>query len=299
VIVIDKVAQVLGMNATQAEVNLTPWHDFQRWLATGDRNVVIPFARELGKLIPPRSVRLRRDFSQILLAVKAHALLHRQHRQVNERGEIVADITLDYLPVAKLMGGIIAEASGTSVAKEVQETVDAVRVAATNTAPDDGATAFEVAKLLKLDKSSAWRRLRVAMEKGFVINLETRRGHPGRYRITEQDVVAEELLPDVEALKGAVQPAQPRNPRPKQDTEQELNRLHERLHDPCKFGATDRLHGSYTPHATGHATGQDFDEQGELASGCTVARVASPPQSHELCEACNGLGCTLCRPENY
>ena len=88
--------------------------------------MVVPFARELGQLIPPRSVRLRRDFSQILLAIKAHALLHRDHRQLDERGQVVADLEQDYCPVAELMGGIVAEASGTSISKELQQTIDAV-----------------------------------------------------------------------------------------------------------------------------------------------------------------------------
>jgi hypothetical protein len=109
--VIEKVAEAIGLNAEKAVVDFEPWRNFQRWLAAGNRSVIVPFAKELGKLIPPRSVRLRRDFSQILLAVKAHALLHRNHRQVDDRGQIVADLDLDYRPVAELMGGIVAEAT--------------------------------------------------------------------------------------------------------------------------------------------------------------------------------------------
>jgi hypothetical protein len=210
-IVLDKVAEIVGMNAAKAAVDFEPWRDFQRWLATGNCKVVVPFARELGKLIPPRSVRLRRDFSQILLAIKTHALLHRNHREVDERDQIVADIDKDYRPVAELMGGIVAEAAGTSIQKEVQETIDAVKVATADKATQDGATAFEIAKLLRLDKSSAWRRLNKASRDGFVFNLETRKGQPGRYRTTEQEVEAEELLPSLDDLKGVVQPVQPRN----------------------------------------------------------------------------------------
>ena len=63
------------------------------------------------------------------------------------------------------MGGIVAEASGTSVSKELQQTIDAVQAANAALSADEGATADKIAKLLKLDKSSAWRRLRVAMNK--------------------------------------------------------------------------------------------------------------------------------------
>jgi hypothetical protein len=144
-------------------------------LGSGNRKVVVPFADRLAKLIPPRSVRLRRNFSQLLLAIKAHALLHRYHRLVDHEGQIIANIEEDYATVAELMGGIVAEASGASIPKEMQETIDAVTAATENTPPDEGTTANDIAKLLRLDKSSAWRRLGKAMDKGFIVNGETRR----------------------------------------------------------------------------------------------------------------------------
>ena len=72
------------------------------------------------------------------------------------RGQIVADIEHDYRAVAGLMGGILAEASGTSVAKEMQETIDAVAEATSGMTIDDGASSDKIAKLLKLDQSAAW-----------------------------------------------------------------------------------------------------------------------------------------------
>jgi hypothetical protein len=35
---------------------------------------------------------------------------------------------------------------------------------------------------LKLDKSAAWRRLSAACDEGYIVNLEQRRGMPGKYR---------------------------------------------------------------------------------------------------------------------
>jgi hypothetical protein len=127
-LVLGKVAQIVGMNAEAATIDFEPWRDFQRWLAAGNCSVFIPFADRLAALIPPRSVRLRRDFGQILLAIKAHALLHRNRRKVDARGQIVAEIG-DYRVVAELMGAIVSEASGTGVGKELQETIDAVKAA--------------------------------------------------------------------------------------------------------------------------------------------------------------------------
>ncbi len=252
--VLDKVAEVVGRNAAKAVVDLDPWQDFQDWLAAGNHKVDIPFAKELGRSIASaKAPRLRRDFGQLLLAVKAHALLNQFHREVDDAGQIVADIDKDYLPVAELLGGIVSEASGASIQKEVQETIGAVKIATANLAHDDGATAFEIAKLLRLDKSSAWRRLRVAAEKDFVINMETRKGQPGRYRVSDQEVEPEDLLPSPEALREAMQPVQPRN--------HTCNR-------------------------------QVIEELSDCVKGCTVAPVASPPDHSPASRIRNGASKT-------
>ncbi len=38
----------------------------------------------------------------------------------------------------------------------------------------------EIAKKLELDRSSAWRRVRSAIERGYAKNLEDRKGRPAR-----------------------------------------------------------------------------------------------------------------------
>jgi hypothetical protein len=193
--VLAKIAAIVGLNSASAAVLLEPWQNYQRWLGAGNRKVVVPFADKLAQLIPPKAVRLRRDFPQVLLAIKAHALLHRSHRGVDDRGQIVADLELDYVPVAELMGGIVAEGAGTSISKEVQATIDAVAKATAGKSTEDGASADKIGKLLKLDTSAAWRRLKVATNKGYIVNLEMRRGQRGRYRVSDQEVEAEPLLP--------------------------------------------------------------------------------------------------------
>src|SRR5262249_19036514 len=65
---------------------VSPWHAFQRLLASGPKHVEIPFARELAGLIPPVAVRLRRDFPTVLALIEAHALLHQQSRERNAEG---------------------------------------------------------------------------------------------------------------------------------------------------------------------------------------------------------------------
>ena len=200
--VLKKVAEVEGLDDDQAAINYAPWHDFQRWLEIAEtRNVVVPFADALALAMPPASVRLRRDFGQILRAIKAHALLHRHHRYIDDQNRILADIEHDYATVRGLMNALIAEGSGVAVRPGLQETIDAVALATADLPHDDGASALAIGKLLKLDKSAARRRLLGAASEGFIVNLETRRGQPGRYRATGQKIEAVELLPLPEALE--------------------------------------------------------------------------------------------------
>ena len=199
--VLRKVAQVEGLNCIHLAPELGPWQDYQRWLSTtGSRTVVVPFADTMSEMIPAAATRLRRDFGQIIRAIKAHALLHRQHRDIDERGQIVASIERDYAAVRALMNALVAESSGVAVRPGLQETIEAVGLATAAMASEEGASAQAVGKILKLDKSAARRRLLAATSEGFVTNLETRRGQPGRYRLTGQKVEALEILPSPAAL---------------------------------------------------------------------------------------------------
>jgi hypothetical protein len=209
--VLRKVAEVEGLNRASGAVDYELWRDFQRWLAAGERRVVVPFAAAMVDLIPPASVRLRRDIGQVIRAIKVHALLHREHRARDELGQIVADVE-DYANVRALMNDLLAESSGVAINPTIAETIKAVETATRALPPEQGVTASEIGKLLNLDKSAARRRLLSAVGEGFVTNLEVRRGQPGRYRATGQVIEAAVMLPEPEEI--AVPPRTPRKPVP-------------------------------------------------------------------------------------
>ena len=186
----------------------------------------IPFAvtlaRLLGRTKLARATRFRRDFGQLQRAIKVHALLHRAHRKRNDRGEILADIMHDYTSISTLMRDLLATAGELKVRKQIMETVEAVKQAMAQNAgdrdrcagmpdndPEEGeATVRQVADILKLDRTTAYRRLRAAEYDDLVVNLETHKGHPARYRTTGQEVGAvAELLPAPEVLRQAYQEA--------------------------------------------------------------------------------------------
>ena len=209
--VLSKVAEAEGYGITTRGIDFRPWHDFQRWLAAGDREVIIPFARTLVRLIPPRAVRLRRDVGQLLRAIKTHALLHRQHRRRDEDGAIVATIDQDYAAIRPLMADLIATTAEVKVRKAIADTIEAVQ-ARQRQNEHYGASVREVADELHLDRTAAYRRLRQAEDAGYVLNVEEKRGHPGQYRTTNESEVMPnvDMLPTVEQLKEALTaPPQP------------------------------------------------------------------------------------------
>jgi transposase len=197
--VLDKVAHVDGLHDA-AQVDYGPWQDFQRWLALGECRTVVPFAKAMVELIPPVAVRLRRDVGQVICAIKVHALLHRDQRDQDGVGRIIADIDHDYTAIRELMNSILAEGSGVAVNRAMAETIEAVTVATASMTEAEGASAQDIARDLKLDKSAARRRLLSARDEGFVVNLEQRRGMPGKYRVTSQQVEARNILPDAATL---------------------------------------------------------------------------------------------------
>ena len=168
--VIKKQAKMHGLNILPDESIFEPWLAFQTFLRKhgyerGGWKVVVPFAEALADLIPAKAARVRRDYLQIIAAIKSHALIHFGRRRLTEKGEIIADLDLDYVPVAELMGGVVSEGVGISVSKEMVETVEAVRLATAGTPEESGASATELAKMLNLHKTTVGDRLTRAAER--------------------------------------------------------------------------------------------------------------------------------------
>jgi hypothetical protein len=188
-------AQATGGGA----VDYRPWHALQGWIASGNREVVIPYAADLARLMPPAAVRLRRDFPTILTLIRSHALLHQASRELDLDGRVVASLA-DYAAVRSLVADLISEGVEAAVSPTVKETVRAV-----NAVLDGGvgeATVAQVAKALKLDRSSALRRVRTALDLGYLRNLEERRNRPARLQLGSELPQDADLLPSVARLQG-------------------------------------------------------------------------------------------------
>jgi hypothetical protein len=203
--VIEKIAEVDGLNDESpiGGERYDTWHQYQRHLRRTAQQcgIIVPYAPILAKMMRVSSVRQRRDFRQLLTAIKSHALLHHELRYKDGRGRIDADI-LDYAIVRDLMADLLAESAGVKVSAAMRETVDAVKQLQP-LGSNRGVTAQDVAGFLGLDKSSAHRRLQSAIHAGLVVNLETRPSYPGQYRASEITGGAMDVLPIAEQLDAA------------------------------------------------------------------------------------------------
>jgi hypothetical protein len=181
----DQTRAILRAQAAEdaSQLDAGPWWELQEWLATGPRDVTVPFAGELAEVIPAAAIRLRRDFPMLLGLIGAHALLHRATREIDARGRVVA-ILDDYAAVRSLVADLLAEGVRLTVSPETRETVNAVAELTADGAAE-GVRNKQIATRLGLDESSTSRRARKARDAGYLVNLEDRRGKPARYLVDE------------------------------------------------------------------------------------------------------------------
>ncbi len=189
-----------------AKVDLERWQALQMWLEGAEHRVIIPYAEALARMIPPVAVRLRRDFRALLSLIQARAILHQATRQRDAQGSIVADLS-DYAAVRELVCDVMSEGVDATVSATVRETVEAV--ASFDTQPplegeQPGVSLADVTKKLGIDRSAASRRVKVVIGKGYLRNLDTRRGHAARLVIGDPLPDNVELLPTAGALQGCM-----------------------------------------------------------------------------------------------
>ena len=197
-----QVAKREGWNRGAEQIDFTPWHDYQRWLATAERRVYIFYVTDLINLIPAKAVRLRRDSAQLIRAIKAHALLHRAHRKRGEQTGAIMATWDDYKAVRELMADPMSEGAEVKARKTLPATVAAVKDAERQRG--EGATANEVAIKLGLDRSATKRRLDHAMKAGYVALLDARHGRSYLYTTTGSRIATDTpLLPTVDQVKQA------------------------------------------------------------------------------------------------
>jgi hypothetical protein len=201
--VVKKVARLRCFNlASPDPARFQQWHDAQRWLALGEKRVAVPYAEVLAEMFGSyRSTRLRRDVGQLVTCIQAHALLHREHRERDEDGCLIADIDHDYAAAYQLMSEFMASAAEVRLRKRIHETVKAVRDLTAGPRATY-ATVRLVANKLEINEEAARRRLKQAEDAGFVFNTEEREKRPSLYQLNrgQPSDPDYDLLPTVKEL---------------------------------------------------------------------------------------------------
>jgi hypothetical protein len=194
-----EVMAALAEGPAEEPPHLGAWHALQQWLNAADRETSIPYAKALAALIPPVAVRLRRDFGALLNLIRACAILHQASRERDAEGRIIATLE-DYATVRALVADLVSEGVEATVPANVRETTE--KLARLYSDDEEPVTIVKLAGELSLDKSSAWRRVRAAIDRGYVKNLEERRGRPARLVPGDPLLDDLEVLPTLERLHG-------------------------------------------------------------------------------------------------
>jgi hypothetical protein len=189
----------LAEEYTIEEVDLEPWLALQRWLEDAERRVTIPYAKDLARLVPPVAVRLRRDFGALLNLIRAHGVLHQATRERSSDGRVIATME-DYASVRDLIVDLVSEGLEATVPPIVRETVEAV-ARLLEEGKKKSATSREVGEELRLEKGPVSRRVRMALDAGYLRNLEDQRGRPARLILGDPMPEDLHILPTVEELK--------------------------------------------------------------------------------------------------
>jgi hypothetical protein len=260
----------------RGQVDLRPWHALQEFLASSECDVVIVFAEALAELIPAVAVRLRRDFTILLILIRAHALLHQATRDRTPEGAIIATIADDYAVVRDLISDLISEGVDSTVSAAVRETVETV--AQLIAQGHESVSQADIGRALKLDKSAVSRRVKHAIAAGYLRNTEE--GKPGKKaKLVLGEPLPEELelLPSPARLAAeccTVAPASEEEPHPPPPDRDVVARSDESavLAD---LGRTDtgRDTGAACPYP--HHRFSDW----ETPDGRTVCGVCHPPTS--------------------
>jgi hypothetical protein len=185
----------VATGCTPAGRNNDKFHAYQLWLHhAGVRSVVVPFAEALGERVRDNAVRMRRDFRQLVSAIKTVAFLTQKHRQRDGDGAIIATLN-DYAKARELLVDTFDSTAADSITQAVRDTVEAVKDSETVTSSD-------LVARLGLSKSTVSYRVNAACEGGWLKNSEHRKGYPSQ--LTRGTPMPDKVsgLPTVEELAG-------------------------------------------------------------------------------------------------
>jgi hypothetical protein len=178
--IIQETSRQLAGGSTNADV--TAFVAAQRWLAVaGTHTVVVPYAGVLASLVAITTVRMRRDFLQLGVAIQTSALIHQRLREKDGQGRVIAT-RQDYEIAYELVADPLREAQG-GLSEAETAVVAAVADLCQDKDPDDGVSRKAIAGAMDLDPEAVRQRLKRPLGLGYVISLRAgEQGKAGLYR---------------------------------------------------------------------------------------------------------------------
>ncbi len=245
----EQTRAVLRVQAKEASCgvdrpDVEPYVEFQRWLAVaGKSEVIVPFAEVLADLVPVKAVRMRRDFPQLLTCIKAVSLLYQRQRKT-AGGKVVASLD-DYAIAREMLAPIFEAVASEGCTPAVRQTVEVV-------GEREEVSNADLARRLGLAPSTVSDRVKRAIKGGWLVNEESRRGHPARLRRGAPLPHATTALPTPEQVAGLFECSGPNRgddaPLPPTRSSDGSRRSGCRgRHQPCHCCASWRMWGSTSP----------------------------------------------------
>jgi hypothetical protein len=195
--------------------DLAPYHALQRYLSSqADQRIIVPYADALADLVPVQAVRMRRDFDQLLTCIKTIALLYQEQRERTDDGAIIATIE-DYAQACKLLAPIFDTIIAEGATPAIRTLVAAVK-------SDEEIGVSTLARRLHLSKSTVSYHVRRAVEGGWLINHETRKGHSAKLALGAPLPDQTHALPDPHRVREVFE-CSSRTVQPSQTLEQQLS----------------------------------------------------------------------------
>lgn len=184
-------------DTTRGDPALDESRALQTWLECSGNRVSIPYAQYLAAQVPAVAIRMRCDFGAVLSLIRARALLHQATRERDSQGRIVVNFE-DYKAIRNLVSEVLSEGVEMTVSKVTRETVATVA----ELCSDGGQVSLaDLARNMSLDRSTVSRRVQMALSRGYLKNLEDKKGRPFKLAIGDQMPEDRDLLPKAEKLE--------------------------------------------------------------------------------------------------
>jgi hypothetical protein len=194
-------SQAMGRHKSEADIDLSNWHEMYDLMASFPKEVSIPFASDLASQMPRSHDRIKRDFKHILSLIEVHALLHRTHRDVDDEGRVIAN-QHDYEVVQELLDRPLAEGLEVSVPDGIKSVVEGVIEIQSTARTTITVSQAELASHLKRDRGVVSRNVKGAIAAGYLKDENPGQGKTAALSKGEVKLRCDKVLPSPEELFG-------------------------------------------------------------------------------------------------